>query len=484
MDLSQQWTIDLEDEIGRGGFARVVSAIGQDGTVAVAKLIPQVAGATRDMLAVSLPKSEHLVPILDVGQYENDWVLIMPRASHSLRDHLNDSGALPLLDALAILEQIAAGLTALQGNVVHRDLKPENILFLDGKWALADFGIARYVEATTALDTQKFSFTPPYAAPEQWKMERATPATDMYALGVISYEMCIGVRPFSGPKIEDFREQHLNARVEVPGLPKRLAGLITECLLKSDAARPSAANFEERIRRAGRESQSPGAFALAEAQRVVSEEKATRDRETAVRQSENERRGQLHESAKVLHELLVLEFAERVREEAPSAEVTIRDGELLIKLGLGTLRMGAVRSSFAQPWGPVGVDLDVISHAEIEVRQTRELNGCLGRSHSLYYCDFENPGEYAWHELAFMHTFGNESNFVPYAQTPGNESGMAISTVMTTSQLAWGFEHLSPSELDQFIDRWLGWFANAVQNKLRSPSSLPEGKTTYPRRGA
>src|SRR5699024_7455063 len=93
---------------------------------------------------------------------------------------------------------IATTLTDLDGSVVHRDLKPENVLYLDGHWCLADFGIARYAEATTSPDTRKFALSPLYAAPERWKGERATTATDIYSLGVIAYELLSGEVPFTG----------------------------------------------------------------------------------------------------------------------------------------------------------------------------------------------------------------------------------------------------------------------------------------------
>jgi serine/threonine-protein kinase len=82
-------------------------------------------------------------------------------------------------------------------------------LLLNGRWCLADFGISRYAEATTAPDTRKYAMTAPYAAPEQWQFERATAATDIYALGVIGYEMLAGARPIAGPSPEQYREQHL-----------------------------------------------------------------------------------------------------------------------------------------------------------------------------------------------------------------------------------------------------------------------------------
>ena len=114
----------------------------------------------------------------------------MPKAEKSLRDHLEgEGGRLSVEDARKVLTDVAAGLVAIEGRVVHRDIKPENILLLDESWCLTDFGIARYADAATAPDTRKYSMTARYAAPEQWRGERAVGATDVYATGVVAYEL-------------------------------------------------------------------------------------------------------------------------------------------------------------------------------------------------------------------------------------------------------------------------------------------------------
>ena len=135
----------------------------------------------------------------------------MPWAEKSLRQHIEEAGGkLGFNDTVAVLLDIAQGLAELGNEIVHRDIKPENILLYESHWCLTDFGIARYAEATTAPDTHKFSMTPPYAAPEQWREERATYATDVYAFEVMAYELLQGRRPFPGPEKSDFREQHLH----------------------------------------------------------------------------------------------------------------------------------------------------------------------------------------------------------------------------------------------------------------------------------
>ena len=229
----------LGERIGGGGFGQVYAARSSDCEAAAAKLVLKVPGANRELLFVDLGQVRNVVPIIDMGETEDKWVLVMPRAEKSLRQHLDEAaGALSVHDAVPILSDVAAALVDLDGEVVHRDLKPENILLLDGHWCLADFGISRYAEATTAPDTRKHALTPAYAAPERWREARATTATDVYSLGVIAYELLCDSRPFPGPEPHDFRDQHLHTEpAPINTVPTAFAALIEECLYKSPEAR-------------------------------------------------------------------------------------------------------------------------------------------------------------------------------------------------------------------------------------------------------
>ncbi|MBF6259951.1 serine/threonine protein kinase [Nocardia farcinica] len=245
VQLSTDWLVG--ERIGEGGFGRVYLAVG-GGREAVIKFVPKVPGAQRELLLANPDDVRNVIPILDSGEHGDYWVLVMPRAERSLRSRLAQESPLPLDEAVTVISDVCDALVDLDGKVVHRDLKPDNILFYDGAWCLADFGISRYAEASTASDTRKYSKTPHYAAPEQWRNERATTATDMYALGIMAFEMIVGHRPFPGPSVEDFREQHLHGEVpDLPTAPAGLAALIDECLYKAPAARPTPANFGQRL---------------------------------------------------------------------------------------------------------------------------------------------------------------------------------------------------------------------------------------------
>ena len=187
INLGQEWI--LGKQLNSGGFAKVYLAQSKDGKPTVIKLIPKPPGAQRELLFEDLDGIPHVVPIIDRGEWDNYFVLVMPQADMSLRDYLVERGGqLTVDDAVSVLIDVAEALVAIEGRVVHRDIKPENILRLDGRWCLADFGIARYAEATTGPDTMKYAKSPPYAAPEQWREERASSAADVYAYGVVAYE--------------------------------------------------------------------------------------------------------------------------------------------------------------------------------------------------------------------------------------------------------------------------------------------------------
>jgi len=169
--LSKTWTVGSPLPEGVGGFGRVFDVTDSEGKPFVAKLVPKAEGAQRELLfgdSIAASGYQNVIPVLDSGEHNEELVIIMPKASQSLRQHLEAApGPLQLSEAIRILQDIATALVDLDGNIVHRDLKPENVLLLDDRWCLTDFGISRYAEATTAADTRKFSLTEQYAAPEQ-----------------------------------------------------------------------------------------------------------------------------------------------------------------------------------------------------------------------------------------------------------------------------------------------------------------------------
>ncbi|MFF9346337.1 serine/threonine protein kinase [Streptomyces sp. NPDC014734] len=478
--LNEQWT--LGGSIGDGGFGAVFEAQNAAGEQAAVKLVPQRPGTEREMLFTNLDGVRNVVPVIDSGEHEDQWVLVMPRAETSLRAHLQEHGRLPLNEAIAVLSDVAQALADLQDReIVHRDLKPENILLLDGRWCLADFGIARYAEATTARHTYKGAGTLPYMAPEVWKYQRATGATDIYALGVLAYELMEGTTPFTGPDEHDYQEQHLHGTP--PPLtttpPPLLAALITECLFRAPQARPAAGNVLARLAQIPSAPPSGGLAALAQANQGAVARQAEADRRASAHATETDRRATLLEAATTSFSLTADAFLASLKAAAPSAE--IRRGNQAgwtLRLNDAQLTLSGFMQTAPEVWhAPAApAPFDVIASATLSLKIPANHHGYGGRSHSLWYADAQVEGQYQWFETAFMNTPFRPGTGTtdPFALHPHHEARTAISPVLGMHQVAWPFTPLPIADPDDFISRWAAWFAQAANGRLAHPSRMPE----------
>jgi serine/threonine protein kinase len=475
LSLGSAWTVG--DLIGEGGFGRVFEAWA-DGQAAAIKFVAKV-GGDRELLFVDLDGVRNVVPIIDHGEYEDYWVLLMPRADLSLRELLNSSGPLELGEGLDVLKDVLDALSDLDGRVVHRDLKPENVLRLDGRWCLADFGIARYAEASTAPDTQKFALSPPYASPERWRNEHATIAVDVYALGIMAYEILSGHLPFDGQTLEALRDQHLHADAQpLGGVPTALEALVEECLYKAAEARPRPANARQRL---GRVAQPPTTGGLAEleaANRVEVGRRAQQARRESEEQTEGDRRTGLDRVARQSMRRIMGELRDAITGAATAAILqSSADDRWTIRLNEATLNAsppsGPVDGSRRSP--PI-VPFDVVTHTTLTLRIPQNRYGYAGRSHSLWFCDAQVAGEYRWFESSYMRMalLGTQPPEVPFALQPGREAAAALGGGLMEYQVAWPFTPLTVGELDDFISRWSSWFATAAQGQLNTPGTMPE----------
>ena len=206
-------------------------------------------------LAASL-QHPHLVPVLNAGAAGDVVYYVMPWIEgDSLAARIARDGALPLDDALRILRDVLDALAyAHARGVVHRDIKPDNIL-LSGRHALVtDFGVAKAVSAavegaggTMLTSTGVALGTPAYMAPEQAAADpRVDHRADLYALGVVAYEMLAGRPPFTAPTAQAM----LAAQVAMtpdpvdrfrPGIPAELSALVMRALQKIPGDRPQSA---------------------------------------------------------------------------------------------------------------------------------------------------------------------------------------------------------------------------------------------------
>jgi hypothetical protein len=148
-----------------------------------------------------------------------------------------------------------------------------------------------------------------------------------------------------------------------------------------------------------------------------------------------------------------------------------------------------------------GPAFDVIAHASVKLTAPGEQASSrlpfsvpyVGRSHSLWYCDAQEAGRYQWFETAFMLSpLVDPTNIAlyiaakgdirseyraPFSLDPGWESALALLAGMDRVQVAWPLSVVSVGELDEFIDRWTGWLADAALGRLQHPSELPERPT-------
>jgi serine/threonine protein kinase len=470
--LERDW--EIGEQIGEGGFGRVFLA-GSEGEEAVAKFVPKQPGAGRELLFVDLGPARNVIPVIDHGETEENWVLIMPRADMSLRN-LIDATSAPLgsEDVRTILADVATTLVDLAGKVVHRDIKPENVLLLAGHWCLADFGISRYTEATTAPDTHKFAMSPPYAAPERWRSDRATAAADVYALGVMGYEMLCGTLPFPGPSLEDFREQHLHQDPpRLAGVDASLTSTIEACLIKAPGARPVPANLLTRFGQAANPPASSGLARLQEVSRKQSQQIADAARHESEASTEQERRESLFAAASRSLERMSNYLIEAIVAVAPTSERrTHTDGRWSIRLGHAGLQIFQEQPSTPRD----GIPFNVVAYTDVELSMPHDHYGYEGRSHALWFCDAQEAGHYAWFEAAFMlhPSMARQSNRDPFSLKPGDEAGAAVGHGVGTFQVAWPFTKLDDESLEAFVNRWAGWLADAAEGRLHRPTSMPE----------
>ena len=397
--LNQTWK--LGSQIDTGGFGKVYLAQSEATSPAVVKLIPKTPGAQRELLFEELDNIPNVVPVIDRGEWKEYWILVMKRATKSLRSHLDEVGhSLSVSEALPILIDIAEALAAIDGHVVHRDIKPENILFLDGHWCLADFGIARYAEATTAPDTMKYANTPPYAAPEQWRGEQVSSATDVYSFGIVAYELLHGNRPFNGP---NFRQQHLEQLPEsLHGISDRLSSLISECLFKTPQARPVVQDLLEQLKLSTQPA-SPAALQLQQANTLAIKTRAEEARRQSAAQVTIELFEELHVAAKQSLEAVLTLLQKQIKINAPSAQIAAKSSWMRWALNDATLWVD--HCELNQPSTNQVIPFEVAAHSvinlELSVRQKRISGGYLqkptvGRSHSLWYCNAQNPNVFRW----------------------------------------------------------------------------------------
>lgn len=228
--------------LGAGGMGRVYLAhdLELDTDVAIKIIRPELGQSEKtlerlrnELLLARKVSHRNIVRIHDIGEVEGMKYLSMSYTEGpSLRQVLKKDKALPWERVLEVAKQICEGVAAAhEEGIIHRDLKPANILLDDtDRVYITDFGIARSLSSAELTQTGAIIGTPAYFSPEQARGEKADVRTDIYAIGLILYEMLTGELPFATGNIETA------LRKCQPQLPKFFIAIIRKCL-DPDAAR-------------------------------------------------------------------------------------------------------------------------------------------------------------------------------------------------------------------------------------------------------
>ena len=242
----------LQDPIGRGGMATIYRArdLRMDRVVAV-KVLREVYSTDPKFVrrfqveakAASILQHPNIVQVYDYGQTDGNYYIVMELVEGTdLRRYLRSRGVLDVDRAVIIAHDVALGLGAAhRRDIVHRDVKPQNVLVgRGGSIKLTDFGIASVYKDMNAerLTTTGMTLgTVQYYAPEQAQGEIVSPAADVYALGIVMYEMVTGHPPFDGDSPVAVAMQHIQDVPTPPShlnpnLPPALEEIILRCLEK------------------------------------------------------------------------------------------------------------------------------------------------------------------------------------------------------------------------------------------------------------
>jgi serine/threonine-protein kinase len=253
----------LERELGGGGMSRVFvardEALGRD---VVVKLLPpeMAAGVSverfkREIALAARLQHPHIVPLFSAGDLDGLPYFTMPLVDgESLRARLARSGELPLHEAVRVLREVATALAyAHEKGIVHRDIKPDNVLLSRGSAMVTDFGVAKALSASSngehggATSLGVALGTPAYMSPEQASADPAVDhRADVYAFGVLAYELLTAHPPFVGRTPQGLLAAHVTEAPEPvsrrrASVPPALAALVMRCLEKRPADRPQSA---------------------------------------------------------------------------------------------------------------------------------------------------------------------------------------------------------------------------------------------------
>lgn len=245
--------------IGQGGMADVYLAEDQilKRTVAVKILRSSLTGDPiyitrfhREASAAAALSHPNIVAIYDVGEEDELYYIVMEYVrGQTLKNLIYKRGALHHVEAIDIMKQVVAGTAdAHHHGIIHRDLKPQNILVTDsGTVKIADFGIASISSLSQVTETDTVMGSLHYLAPEIARGEKATAQSDIYALGIVFYELLRGEVPFNGESpvniaLKHMRDEIPSVREFNPSIPQSVENIIIKATAKNVKDRYASAD--------------------------------------------------------------------------------------------------------------------------------------------------------------------------------------------------------------------------------------------------
>ncbi len=476
-----EWLYDPDKPLGEpGGFGAVFEGTAEGyENLAVKKLHLSASEAEHrelDMAGELINRElSYVIPILDAGLDANseNYFIIMKRADKSLADEMEQQGALDDITAVNILLEIIEGLVEVS-DIVHRDLKPANVLSHEGKWKIADFGIARFVEVSTSARTLREYLSHPYAAPEQWNLQPVSNATDIYALGCIGYELITGHQPFPGPEAQDYKIQHCTE----PPAPlinhdSLFSSLLNTMLRKIPQGRPEIERIKKIlnsvIEQKSAEKRREGFEQLAkygeEDAKRVAEEEAWRIKAKAELKGRHELGKEGFTILGQVKDSLFNKIDELVPTLNEMYENSIESNNVVLEINYPFKESVFGKDTFKiSNW-------DIVVGAAINIRQ---ISPFYEWGSSLFFTNRGIGDRYRWWEVPYFSPQRDIKKYAPFALSNPTEIDWANSSHRRgTFQMADEPKPIDDEDIEDFIDRWCRIFAQAGKGVLRYPARLP-----------
>jgi serine/threonine-protein kinase len=360
----------------------------------------------------------------------------------------------------------------------------------ESAWKIADFGIAKFVEDSTSLETLRGCLTRAYAAPEQWLLQRPSGATDIYATGCIAHALITGKPPFAGDA-DALRQQHLNETPQaLNALPGNARSIVSQMLRKNAEIRPKLERcievFKQTLKNEGKDSRR-AAVNMAEAVSQVAITQAEREAEYQARQERKRKRELIFkEAVRDLSRIKGRLFSEieghvkDVRAQISSDRISVGNAVLVFDTATDSGPFRGIRMSDPEDMGGDagwGVHKprstwDLIAITSISVEQRVEYKA-YKRCANIVFGKPNEQSEHRWYEVAFYSLSEREEQGPPFCLDHPFQIDEVLSTVMGAINLAYRPTPIDGENEDSFIEYWMDIVAKAMVGKLTRPTRLP-----------